>query len=139
MATVQVLKNAMVVVDGTDLTTQTRQVTLTYQTEVLDGTAMGDTNRTRVPGYKDWSIDLEFYQNYASSSVDDVLFDLVGSSTFTVSIRPTTNAQASTNPTFSGTGLLESYSPLGGTVGELLLAPVRIQAASALSRHTSST
>lgn len=132
-----VYDDAFVSINGVDLSDHVRSVTLDYKAELQDDTAMGDTTRSKLGGLKDWSLQVEFNQDFAASSVDVSLFSLVGS-TFTVIVRPDkSTAVGATNPNFTGTGILESYPPISGGVGELATTSVSIQAAGALSRATS--
>jgi len=56
---------------------------------------------------------------------------------FTVYTQPVATSNVSdTNPRFSGTAVLENYQPQGGSVGDMLTAPVTFQAAGTLSRVT---
>lgn len=134
---IMVLKNPYISINGVELTRRGTSITLNYESEVIDQTAFGDTNRAVIGGFKNWSVDIEFWADYDAGQVDATLFPLVGSSTFTVAIRPTTNARSSTNPEFTGTGLLVSYTPISGSAGEMARSPVRIQNAGPLSRLTS--
>lgn len=134
MATL-VLTDAFVDIDGTDLSSAVRSVTVNYSAELQDETAMGDDTRVRLGGLKDWSMDIEFNQDFAAASVDATLFPLVGT-TFTVEVRPTSAARSATNPGYTGTGILESYPPLGNSVGDVATASVTIQSAGTLSRAT---
>ena len=131
-----VLRDAYVSLNSVNLSSLVRQVTLSYSAELQDDTAMGDTARSRIGGLKDWSLQIEFFQDYGTSLVDQTLFSLVGS-TFAVEVRPTSSSASATNPKFTGTGILESYQPVGGTVGENLMAPVSISGVGALTRGTS--
>lgn len=131
-----VLRDAYVSLNSVNLSDHVRQVTLSYSAELQDDTAMGDTARSRIGGLKDWSLQIEFFGDYAAANVDATLFPLVGS-TFAVEVRPTSSAVGATNPKFTGTGILESYQPVGGTVGENLMAPVSISGVGALTRATS--
>jgi hypothetical protein len=131
-----VFTDAYFSVTGTDLSAYVRSVTVNYQAELQDSTTMGDSTRERLGGLKDWSVDVEFNQDFASSAVDDTLWPLVGT-TFVVAVRPTSSAKGATNPEYTGTGILESYPPLGGSVGDLATASITIQAAGDLSRATS--
>ena len=47
-------------VGGTALSAWVRSLTLNYEAESLEDTAMGDTFRSRLAGLKDWSVDVEF-------------------------------------------------------------------------------
>lgn len=134
---VMVLTDAFVSINGVDLSDHVKSVTIDYSAEMLDDTVMGATTRTNKGGLKNWSIEIEFFQDFAASEVDATLFPLVGS-TFTVIVRPVNGtAVGATNPNFTGTGILESYPPLGNAVGELATTSITIQPAGALSRATS--
>lgn len=110
-----------------------RSVTLNVEAEDLEDTAFGDTFRSRLGGLKDWSVDIEFNQDFAGSAVDVTLFPLLGT-VVAVKIRPTTAAIAATNPEYSGNVLVSEYSPLDGSVGDLATTSVSWPGAGALSR-----
>ena len=137
-----VFTDAFVSINGTDLSDHVRQVAINYSAELQDDTAMGDTTRSRLPGLLDWSIEVEFNQDYqdAPAKVDKTLFDLVGAAAFTVVVRPDNTAGVGVNnPNFTATSgaVLESYSPLGGSVGDLATTSITLQAAGvALQRLT---
>ena len=131
-----VLTNAFVSLNGVDLSGHVRSVTLSYNSEPQDITAMSDTTRQRIGGLLDWSLSVEFNQDYAANLVDATLFSLVGT-TFAMILRPDAGAVAATNPQYTGTVLLESYQPLGGSIGEVHTSPVQLSAASVLARATS--
>lgn len=131
-----VLTDASVVINAVDLSDHVQSVTVNYAAEMVDETAMGDTTRINKGGLKTWSMDIAFKQDHAASEVDATLFTLVGS-TFTVTIKPTSAAVSATNPSFSGTGILESYNPVTGGTGDLATTSVTIQSAGALARATS--
>lgn len=131
-----VLTDCFVSINSVDLSDHVRQVTINYAAELIDDTVMGDSTRSRIGGLKDWSMTIEFLQDFAASEVDVTLFSLVGT-TFTVEVRPTSDAASATNPSYEGTGILENYNPLGNSVGELAMAPITIQSAGDLSRATS--
>jgi hypothetical protein len=127
--------DAFVSINAKDLSDFVTSVTINYAAEMLDETTMGDTTRKNKGGLKTWSIDVEFKQDFGSTPAPDIdLFSLVGS-TFTVIVRPVAaSLVGATNPNYTGTGILESYSPMGNAVGELAMAPITIQSAGALSR-----
>lgn len=131
-----VLTDAFVSVNGVDLSAHLRAVTVNYQSELQDDTVMGLTTRIRLGGLLDWSMEFEFAQDFASSQVDATLFALVGVTT-TLIARATSAAKSATNPDYTGTGILESYPPLGNSVGELATTSVTFQSAGVLSRATS--
>lgn len=131
-----VLTDCSLVCNSVNLSAWVRSITLQYNADAVENTAMGDTSHTRLGGLKDWSVSVEFNQDYAAAAVDATLFPLVGS-TFTFEGKPTSAAASATNPKFTGTALLESYQPINGSVGELNTASINLVAAGALTRATS--
>ena len=129
-----VLTDAYVNLTGAgDISDYVKTVTLNISAEMLEDSAMGDTTKSKKAGLKDWSIDLDLYQDYASTLLDSDLFAMVGT-TFTVAIRPTSAAAAAANPEYTGTGILESFPPISGTVGEMAMTKIKILAAGTLTR-----
>ena len=135
MATL-VYTDAKIEIKGVDLSAHASEVSLNYASETQDETAMGDDTRVRKGGLKDWSVDVTFHQDYAAAAVDATLFSVVGT-TVCVEIRPQNICSTATNPIYSGVVVLESYNPLGGSVGDLLDAPITLQSAGTLSRASS--
>jgi len=131
-----VLNDASVVINNVDLSDHVQSVTINYESELQDDTCMGDSTRTMLGGLKNWSIDVEFAQDFAAGEVDATLFSIVGSSVPVV-VKPASGAVSTTNPSYSGTGVIGSYNPLGNSVGDLATAPVTIAAAGTLTRATS--
>lgn len=121
---------------GTDMSAYVKSVTLNYAAEMLDDTAMGDTTRVNLGGLKNWSVEVEFNQDFTDNELDEDLFALVGASTAVV-IRPVKSTVVGTgNPNYTGTGVMESYTPISGSVGDLLPASCVIQSAGTLTRAT---
>lgn len=130
--------NALVEVNGTDLSSHFSAVTLNYASEMLDETAMGDSTRIRKGGLYVWSIDMTTHQDFAAGAVNAVIFPLVGT-TVCVEIRPQNICSTVANPRYSGIGIIEKYNPVGGSVGTLLDTPTTVQSASDLAMNTSAT
>lgn len=132
-----VLKSPDAVINSVDLSDHIRSITITYGAEIQDKTASGDGTRTKLAGLIDWSVAIEFNQDYAADKVDATLFSLVGAAAFSVVFKPASGAVAATNPSFSGDALLESYIPIGGTVGDAHVSPITLQGTDTLTRATS--
>jgi hypothetical protein len=135
MAT-QVLDNAFVEFDSNDLSSYVTSVTVSYEAEALDDTAMGDDTRSNLGGLKVWSVEVELNQDFASSGLDSTVFSLVGT-TGTIRIRQDSGTVSSSNPEYSGTALLVSYPPFGNSVGDKATTSLSFQSAGTLSRSTS--
>ena len=133
MAT-RVLTDAYVSWHSQDLSDHVRSVTLTYNAELVDDTAMGDTTRSRAGGLKDWSCDIEFYADEASNKVQQLFFADLGSAQ-TLIVRPdNSEGVGATNPNYTGSGIADTIPLVAGAVGEMQMAPVHIVAAGALAR-----
>lgn len=131
-----VLTDVSAVLGGVDLSDHVRSLTLSLNVEPQDFTAMGNTTRVRKAGLKDWSVSIEFNQDYASGSVDATLHANWGGELTFVG-KPTSGAVSTTNPSFSGTALLESFTSVSGSVGDPNTTPVSLSAAGDLTRATS--
>ena len=132
-----VYTEASVGVHSVELSDHVKSCTLNYEAEMLDDTVMGDTTRSNIAGLLNWSIDVEFLQDFASAKVDATLFSLVGAAAFTVTVKPTSASVSATNPSFSGSAVLESYPPMSGSVGDLETASATFRSAGTLARATS--
>ena len=133
-----VYTNAFIQINAVDLSSHASEVSLNYASEMQDETAMGDSTRVRKGGLKDWSVDGTWHQDFAVVAVDATLFSLVGT-TVCMEMRPQNICSTAINPIYSGIGVIESYNPMGGSVGALLDAPTTIQSAGDLSRATAAT
>lgn len=131
-----VFTNAHISVGGNDISDHIRSVTLNYSAEEVEDTTMGDDTRTALGGLKNWSLDLEAANDFAASSVDSLMFPLVGTQVAII-FRPDAGAVSTSNPEYTGTGMLATYNPVGNSVGDLATAPINIVSAGSLSRATS--
>jgi len=134
------LTNASVKWNSVDLSDHCTAVTINYESETVDDTAFS-TNSTRsaAAGLLNWSVDMTFFADEAASKVNQTMFGDVGGTARTVTIKPVATATTTANPAYTGTALLTSFPPLGGTVGEMNTINARCVAASAsaLTRSTS--
>ena len=113
---VQVLINT-----STDISSYVSSITLNSTVNEVQTTAMGNTAITRVGGLVDSSVTLEFFQDFATSALESVIYPLVGTVT-AMKIKPTSSANSAVNPQYSFSALVSEWSPLSGAVGELSTA-----------------
>jgi hypothetical protein len=139
MATLGAFTNALFELNGTDLSDHVESLTVNRSSEMLDVTAMGDTARSRVGGLVDWSIEINFHQDYAAGEVDATVYSLIGT-TVCFEIRPQNICSTVINPRFSQVGVIETYNPVGGAVGTVLDTAFTIQCNGAdIDRDTAAT
>ena len=121
--------------DSNDLSASVAAVTLEITREEQETTAFGNTARTRIGGLQDATLSVDFHQDFGSASVDSLLFPLLGSAVpFT--IKPTSAATSETNPEYSGTVLVTTYSPFANSVGDLASFSVTFPVSGEISRGT---
>lgn len=130
-----VLTDAFVSVGGVDLSDHVRQVTLNVSADQQENTAMGATFRSRQGGLKDWSVSLEFNQDFAAGEVDATLWPLLGTNAAVV-VRPTSAAVSATNPQYAGDVVVSQVNPISSGVGDLATTSITWQGAGELARTT---
>jgi len=114
-----VLTDVDVEVNNVDLSDHVTSVTINFDVDAVEITAMGDEAHKFTGGLTNASATIEFQQDFGSSSVDDTINGLVGTTT-TVAIIPTSDAVGATNPSYTLTNtFVASYQPIDGSVGDL--------------------
>lgn len=134
-----VLRDCFIEVDGTNFSSHVSSVEVDLKKDEINTTNFGGDGRERAAGLKDDMFTITFQQDFASSSVDAVLYPLWDLETeFTVKVRPTSAAVSANNPEYSATCILLDYQPVSGKVGELSDTKVKIHAQrSGIARATS--
>lgn len=130
-----VLTNASVTVGGVDLSTWCSSVTLDTKYDILDTTAMNSTARSRIAGLADNSITLEFFQDFATSAVEQTIYPLLGTAT-TIVVKPVSGSATTTNPSYTVSALVSEWQPLKGGIGELATASVTWPVSGAITKAT---
>lgn len=122
-----VLTDVSVVVNSVDLSDHVTSVTLNYDVDAVEVTAMSDGSRKYTGGLKNISATVDFQQDFAASETNATLFPLVGTTT-TLVIKPTSAAVGSTNPSYTITGAyVASHQVVSGSVGDLAVTSVEFQ------------
>jgi hypothetical protein len=112
-----------VVINSVDLSDHVASVSWTETAAELETTAMGDSNVTRIGGQKDGSLTVEFHQDFAAASVYATLKDLLGTVT-TVTVKPTSGAVATDNPSHSVSVLVTELPFVDSGVSDLATVSV---------------
>lgn len=131
-----VLINPTISVNSVDLSNHVQKVTIEVKVDEQDSTAFGSSWHERVGGLMDWSIKLDFKQDFDAASVDATLWPLLGQ-TVPVAVKPTSAAVSATNPQYSGNVVVSQYLPVDGGVGDLLKMSVSWNGSGPLTRATS--
>jgi hypothetical protein len=131
-----VLTNASVVFGSTDLSDHIASVTLNSTFDIVETTAFGNTAKTRVAGLADNSVTFEFHQDYATSSVEQTIYPLLGTAVSVVA-KPVSGTTTTVNPQYTFSALVSEWTPLNGSVGELATASVTWPISGAITKATS--
>lgn len=118
---VLVLTDATITVNSVALSYHANSLSLNYEIDAVETTAMGDTGHKFGGGLQNNSLDIEFMQDFAASKTEATIYSLVGTTT-TVVIKATSSAVSATNPSYTLAGtFLAAHTPVAGAVGELAM------------------
>ena len=110
-----------ITLNGTDLSSSLHSVTLDVSSNEVDTTTFGTTSnvyKTVVGGILSGSAKLDFYQDYAAGSVDATIWPLINT-IGTLVIKPNGTAVSATNPSYTAQVLINAYTPVMGSIGDL--------------------
>lgn len=114
----QILSNVTVSINGVALGNSVKSIELNETADTKETTAFGDGWTTMVAGLKSASVKIDFYQDYAASSVEATIGGLLGTLA-TVAIIANGGTASATNPSYTMTALVSTLSPVSGAVGDV--------------------
>jgi len=131
------LNDAFVSLNGTERSSWISSVVLQIDVAELDSTDFADAGWTvPIGGRKSGSLQLTFNQDMAASAVDATLFPLLGT-TVAFEVRADRTASvSSSNPKYTGSVLVNSWSPVSGSVSDLATVSVTFPLSGAVTRAT---
>jgi hypothetical protein len=132
----QVATAVVVKIGGVDLSSYVASVNLTANVNEVTTTSFASGGNTeRVGGLKDNSLQISFMQDFAAAAVEATVYPLIGG-TASFEVLGNGSTASSTNPKYTGTVLVTSWSPVAGAVGELLTADVTWPITGAITKAT---
>jgi len=137
MATVH-YNGAELLVGGLRLKTHMADLTLNHASEMLDQTAFGDSERVNLGGLKTVSFDGTGHVDYATDTLDSVLFTAIGADTtelVTVFAEGVTAGSTTTGSGYGFPAAVDTYT-VGGAVGSILDFTVSAQGRGTLAKAT---
>lgn len=133
-----VLKDASVTVDGSDISAYVSEVTIETSRDEVEVTTMGAVNKEFLAGLGDATITLKVVQDY--SALDNTLFNLSLTDTpFVVTVLPDGSSPSGSNPEYTMSALMYTYSPIAGAVGAASTTDVVFRNASQAGLSRSAT
>ena len=137
-----VFLNATGVKIGTlDISAYVSSATLTQAADELEITAMGDSSRKYVAGLQTGKLDLEFFNDFAASSVCAALQTAIYT-TVTAKLIPVGGATptiSATNPLYTVSILINNLTPIAGAAGEMSKSSLSFTCNSTIVQTTTGT
>ena len=137
---VYVATDHKITINGTNLSTSLQSVSIDVSADEIETTAFGSGFRTRLPGLKSGSVTLNFFQDFAASSVDATLWSLFnasGTATYaTVVVLPTSSAVGAGNPAYTAVCVVTQYQPYSASVGDIATLSVTWPTTGTVTRAT---
>lgn len=124
-----------ITINSTDFSSSLQSVNLTISADEVDTTTFGGGWKSVVGGLKSGSLQLNFFQDFGSSSVDATIFPLLNTLA-TVVITPTSTAVSAQNPSYSAVCLVSQYQPFASTVGDVATLSVTWPTSGTVTRAT---
>lgn len=120
-----VITDATITINAVDLSSYVQRVEINQDWDELDVTTMGSGGaRERKAGLSDGSVSIEFFQDYATSAVDDTISALAGGAPTAVTVKSNSAAISASNPEWQFSALISDWTPLSAAVGETAMASV---------------
>ena len=127
---------AVVSINSVVLSDHVTDCTLEISYDEIDTSSFGDSVRTSVAGLGSAVLNASWNQDYASSEIDATFNGIVGT-VVAFELTPTSASVSATNPKYSGSVLVTSYTPIQGSVGQLSQITTSWPVTGAITRATS--
>lgn len=131
-----VLLDAYISISGNVVSDHGNKVEIPVKVEEKKTTTFGQTYETMVGGLKSASLKLSFLNDFTAANLDTIFWPLLGS-VVTFEIRPTSGTVTSVNPKYTGSILVNGWTPVSGSVGDLVMVDVDFPTSGTVTRATS--
>lgn len=114
-----VVTGTHVTLNATDISDATARAELVINAAEVETTDFGSAGWTEViGGLKSGSVSLDFHSDFGAGGVSELFQDLVGT-VATITLNPAGSTPSATNPTYTASVLVTSFTPISGAVGDL--------------------
>ena len=139
---VMVFNDAKFTFNDVVLSDHVKSLKINYEGPTVELTAMGGSAAIHLgTGITNWTVDVEFFQDYGASEVYVTLFGLMGGDSGaadTIQIQAdATTAVSATNPRFHGDAILTSMGVVDGALGEPMMCTCTFQGSDTLTAASS--
>ena len=127
---------AVVTINSVALSDHATAATLEISYDDVDTTAFGESVRTRIAGLGDATVNISWNQDYGSSEIDATFNGIVGT-VVAFELTPTSGSVSATNPKYTGSVLVSSYTPIAAEIGARSTITTSWPVTGAITRATS--
>lgn len=132
-----VLLSTFVGINSVDRSSWCNKAELVVEVEAKDVTTFGSNGWMEyLGGLKSGTLSLEFKTDFADSALDDTMWALLGT-VVTFEVRPTSAAAGASNPSYTGSVLINGWTPISGNVGDEATVSVSFPVTGAVTRAES--
>ena len=124
-----------VVVGTSTITDHVSTVSLAREIDQVEITAMSDSVQNMIGGIERPTLNLELYNDFASSSVNSLFEDALGTK-LNIKLVPVAGTVSATNPSYTMSYLISSWTPVNGAVDAVASVSVSLPV-TALTKSTS--
>lgn len=115
-----VVTGTKVTLNGSDISSSCARAELVINAAEVDTTDFGSNGWTEViGGLKSGSVSLDFHSDFGAGAVSNLFQDLVGTIGTVTLIAANGTAASATSPLYTAEVLVNSFTPVGGAVGDL--------------------
>lgn len=129
----EILTDAKITLASTDLGNLCTSCEINYSAETKETTGFGDGARTFAIGFKNWTVTLNTFDDFADNGLNELLFGWVGTA-IAFKARKADTVISATNPEFQGTVLVTEAPVFRASVGEVAGGSITLQGSGTLTR-----
>lgn len=119
----------VVTINGVDLTSRFSSCEINSERDVHDVTDFSAvTHKQKMLGLGDGTMSFEGFQDFAAAMTDATLWPIhINGTEVPIVVKATSASVSTTNPEYHMTGILPTYTPLSGNVGDPSTISVEFQ------------
>lgn len=130
-----VLTDGVIIIGSNTISDHGNKIELPITVDVVETTTFGQTYKTKAAGLKEAMLNISLVNDFATSNLDSIMFPLLGT-TQTFSIRATSAATSTSNPAYTGSVIIAGWTPLSGSIGQLVQIDMSFPTTGTISRVT---
>jgi hypothetical protein len=115
--------NVVVILAGTTISDHVSSVTLNREVDAVEITAMTNTDHVFLAGLNNNSVTLEWFQDFAATSVNSLIDDSIGSY-LNLKLIPVSGTVTATNPSYTMSCFIGQWQPIQATPESVVTASV---------------